>query len=133
MNKAQRKAIAARLKEIAERHGGMVRVDHEIERLGLARRRSIRMEFEFRHVRASTNIDDLHRGGILINWFYASRPLAIPGPFNSVNDCHRGKATMYEDSAEQMYPAFERACSAVADGSAFDDSWKPAPRRCLTL
>ena len=70
-------------------------------------------------VRVSFDIDDLHDGGVLISFHNAVLPLN-PGPhFDSVNKHHWSKATVYRDSAVEALAAFEVACKAIADGSAF--------------
>lgn len=118
MNKKQRIEIVARLSTIAVRHGANVTMEEE--RFG--RKRSIYFGAKFPHVNVSIDIDDLHKGGLLSCWYGAKRPLAF-GVFDSVNEVHRCKATMYRPDAESFYEAFERACAAIVSGAAFDDSW----------
>lgn len=112
MNKRERTIIAHRLLAIAERHGAIVEID--LDRSW----RSIHFLARFPLVHVSIDIDNLHRGGLLASWHRAEQPLAL-APFDSVNECHRHKATQYRDSASEFYPAFEHACAAVADSSAF--------------
>lgn len=121
MNAKQRKTIAARIVAIATAHGAAVETHGP-----LPRHPGITVDATFPDVMVSIDVDDLHRGGLMANWHRARRPLAF-APFDSVNECHRMKATQYRPNAEAFFEAFERAAQAVASGAAFDDNWsKPA-------
>lgn len=110
MNKATRTALAKQLAEIAGNAGAVVTITHGS--------RDCYVNCEFADVSVSFDLDNLHRGGILASWYRASKPLALR-PFDSVNECHRHKATLYRDDAASFIAAFTTACAAVADGSAF--------------
>ena len=114
MNRRQRIAIAAKLSEIIISHGGKCIIEED-----KAAYHCTHVAGEFKDVRVSIDVDNLHHGGLMANWHQASRKL-LPWPFDSINEVHRSKATQYRNNADDFYEAFEEACSAVESGSAFD-------------
>jgi hypothetical protein len=124
MDRRKRKEIAARLVEIATSYGAVAKAVED-----QAIHRSIRVDAAFETINVSIDVDDLHGGGLLGCWYQATKPLSLAAPFNSVNEVHRHKATLYRSNVSMFYSAFRRACAAVADGSAFDETWvKPEMR-----
>lgn len=111
MNKKQREAIANRLCEIARQAGAIVDVCHGSKVAVFSA--------DFPDVSVSVDINDLHKGGLMAHWYMAKRDLRMGTWFDSINECHKRKATLYRGNAEYFYTAFEYACDAVSSREAF--------------
>lgn len=114
MNRKTREDIAEKIARIAARHGAIA-VD--IDENG----KSAMVTVTFEHVSCSMDIDSLHKGGILCSFYGASKPLRPVPSFDSINTCHYHKATLYRATAHAFLSAFEQACAAISDGSAFGE------------
>ena len=113
----QRRALAGELAEIVVRHGGQVEISE-----GGVRNRQCTVQCTWPgKVDMSFDVDDLHGGGVLYNWYNASKPLQEGAWFMSVNKCHGRKATSYGHNAGLAKKALTEGCEAVADGRAFVD------------
>ena len=117
MNAAQRKAIAAQLREVLERHGALVEVGQP-ERNGF-NQWEISVDAIFPGiVNVSLDVSDLHKGGSLASWYNAQGPLN-QAVFPSVNTCHFHKATSYCETYAGMVSHLDDIGAAIAAGKAF--------------
>jgi len=111
MNLSSRIKIAEMLARIARNVGGAeTGISHE--------RGSTYVRCRFPAVRVSFDIDDKLQGGILASWHGADRDLS-PLAFDSVNECHKRKATLYGADLNSFAHKFDRACRMVKDGRAY--------------
>lgn len=124
MNRKQRIEIATRLSKIAAERGAKVTIREDDPRW-----RNVMVEADFDSVQVSIDVDDKLGVGLCAHWYGAKRPLRHIPAFDSVNECHRRKATQYRPGILIFYRDFEAACDAVKSGAAFDDSWQPRPMR----
>lgn len=114
---AQRRSLAAAIAAIAVNHGASV----EITTAAL-RDRTVYLQCEWPgKVKVAIDVDDLHKGGLCAHFHQAERLLRGHIAFDSVNQHHWRKATVYRDNAEGFKSAFTRACEAIASGDAFQD------------
>lgn len=111
MNKATRLALTKTLSDIAERHGAAVEVIHDA--------RSTTIDCVFPGVSIAFDLDGLFDGGILAHWYGAERDLVVTPAVDSVNPCHRRKATVFAPTADLFIARFTAGCELIANGGAF--------------
>lgn len=112
MNRKARVDMAHRLLMVAAAHGGnAITIEDRPNR-------EIRLEVKFQHVSVSMDVSGRFGPGQCAHWYDAKRGLA-PLNFWTINTVHKRKATLYRNDNAAFELAFEQACKAVADGSAF--------------
>lgn len=113
MNKKARMALASRIKSIAEEHGAKVEIEDCPEH------RCAHVDCKFPDVSISMDIDSIFNGGQMAHWYGAKRHLRMTYAVDSVNECHRHKATMFAQTEEFFIERFAQGCKMIASGEAF--------------
>jgi hypothetical protein len=111
VNKATRLAITKTISDIAAHHGATVEVIHDA--------RSTTIDCVFPEVAISFDLDGLFDGGILAHWYGAKRDLVVTPAVDSVNPCHRRKATAFAPTADLFIARFTAGCELISNGGAF--------------
>lgn len=105
MNKKQREDIGRELEEIATANGADARTEHDS--------RSAMFVAGWPDVSVSVDIDDLFKGGMMAHFHGARRDLVMGPWFDSINTCHRHKATLYRPTRLEFMMAFRKTCEAI--------------------
>lgn len=110
---ASRTVVARQLVAIAEQAGATCQLrDDEPD--------TIVVTAVWPEVSAMIDVSGLFDGGLMGHFYDARRPLRFGLWFDSVNEVHRGKATLYRDSTVGFVAAFERAARAIGSGEVFE-------------
>lgn len=117
MRLKDRQALADQCAAIAARHGAEVEI---LPRGILGTEHETLVRLEFADIGVSFDIGGCLAPGVLVHFYGAKRDLKHHAVFDSINECHRRKATTWNDDSGPVFLRWlDATCAVIAKGEVF--------------